>query len=303
MLQLSHDLESRDETIAQLQSTVTKLASEQNTMSDHTEQARLVLQNKFQELEAQFSAEREQHGRLKIQKLERERELEGKIRDYTEALSQLQVKLETNRHELDNSDSRVRQLQLDVKSLNQELIDYKARATQVQRDSRKVLQSRAHSTSPDVAVSVDDVVKLRTDNEDLKREASKLQLLVEELRDTMTLQATKEASALEDITSRLAEQVSLAQDYAEKLKVQHLERDTLQTELDSLRRQLHEQASTSAQEAVAKDKEVARLVAEAKNREAGTTGLREAETRLKQLTESLLEKQTQLEHATTGSFA
>ncbi len=133
--------------------------------------------------------------------------------------------------------------------------------------------------------------QLERAKQELIEERDRLQKLVDELKEMVTQQEQQYEQAQQKSKTALSQQQGVAEAATRRAQQAELEASALRDELASLQLQVRELSNSGAAEIVQRDREIERLKKQSSNASANS----EAEQRIAQMTEYLLQKQNQIE--------
>ncbi|GAB1297724.1 Golgin subfamily A member 5 [Apodemus speciosus] len=266
------------------------------------EQAGLKLRDlpAFAETKGEFAA--------RLNKMEVERQ------NLAEAVTLAERKYSEEKKKVDELQQQVKLHRSSLESAKQELVDYKQKATRILQGStdfckgpsyskEKLINSLKEGSSLEgldsSTASSMELEELRHEKEMQKEEIQKLMGQIHQLRSELQDMEAQQVSEAESAREQL-------QDLQDQIAKQRASKQELETELDRMKQEfhymeedLHRTKNTLQSRIKDREEEIQKLRNQLTNKTLSNSSQSELESRLHQLTETLIQKQTMLESLST----
>ncbi|ELR13889.1 uncharacterized protein ACA1_364050 [Acanthamoeba castellanii str. Neff] len=249
-----------EQTTNALKQEIDRLHREKDETNDLHKQSIALINAKIVELENQLKEERESASSQRSLALERERNLESDISEYTKALGQAQRAIEDKNKQVEKHMSTIKELEANVQGLKQELTDYKLRAKKVLQQRETTIQELTEKlTSPGAANAEEGELQEKWKELMLQKQAyESLKNEFDETRDELNkikqnlaqtqeqaehdaLEFEEQVKALEDELEREKEKVKKMQfELAQKMQELHTVKDQQNQATNGLKEQVKE---------------------------------------------------------------
>ncbi|KAL1790753.1 golgin subfamily A member 5 [Sigmodon hispidus] len=296
-------LSSRTEALEALQSEKSRIMQDHNEGSSLQNQALQTLQERLHEADATLKREQESYKQMQSEFAARLNKMEVERQNLAEAVTLAERKYSEEKKKVDELQQQVKLHRSSLESSKQELIDYKQKATRILQSKEKLINSLKEGSSFEGLDSSTagnmELEELRHEKEMQKEEIQKLMGQIHQLRaelqDMEAQQVTEAESAREQL-----------QDLQDQIARQKASKQELETELDRMKQEfrymeedLHRTKNTLQSRVKDREEEIQKLRNQLTNKTLSNSSQSELESRLHQLTETLIQKQTMLENLST----
>ncbi|XP_053376970.1 golgin subfamily A member 5-like isoform X4 [Mercenaria mercenaria] len=302
-------LEEADRELQNRQKNLDSLKSDkERILRDHTDssgihsQALDSLRQKLTEVEATLEREQESNKMARQEAAERQARMEEEQRSFTEALATAEKKYSDEKSRVIELNNQVKSMRSNLDAAKQELSEYKEKATRILQSKERLIASlREGSGASGEAAGVSsleyDTVKQERDM--FKEEIQQARMTVENLRVELAdveSQMQQEDDTAKDTIRSLEDNVS-----EEKQRREDAEQELLKQkrELQYAIEELHKQKTSFQSRMKDRETEIDRLRSQLATKSMSSTTESELESRVRELTESLIQKQTMVEALST----
>ncbi|XP_060558224.1 golgin subfamily A member 5-like isoform X6 [Ruditapes philippinarum] len=302
-------LEEADRELQNRQKHLESLKSDkERILRDHTDssgihgQALDSLRQKLSEVEATLEREQEANKISRQEAADRQTRMEEEQRSFTEALASAEKKYSDEKARVTELNNQLKSMRNSLESAKQELSEYKEKATRILQSKERLIASlREGSGASGEAAGVSsleyDTVKQERDM--FKEEIQQARMTVENLK-----------VELADVESQMQQENDTAQDTIrslednigeEKQRREDSEQELLKQkrELQYAIEELHKQKTSFQSRMKDRESEIERLRNQLATKSMSSTSESELESRVRELTESLIQKQTMVEALST----
>uniref|UniRef100_A0AAY4DGF8 Golgin subfamily A member 5 n=1 Tax=Denticeps clupeoides TaxID=299321 RepID=A0AAY4DGF8_9TELE len=274
-------------------------------LQDHTEgnnlnsQALQTLQDRLREADMGLKREQDSYQHMQSEFAARLAKVEGERQALAEALTGTDRRLAEERQRAEELQQQMKFARAAADSGKQELQDYKNKASRILQSKEKLISSLKEGSGLEVLDSGGaariEMEELRHEKELQREEIQKLQGQVQSLRTEIQ---ELEAAALTEAESWREQQ----RDLQEQQDQQSRGRQEAESEIERYKQELqymeeeHHRAKSMLQSRIKdREEEIQKLRYQLTNKALSSTSQAELESRLHQLTETLIQKQTMLE--------
>lgn len=302
-------LEEADSEIMRNKDIIEKLEAENNRVrKDHSEssgiqnQALETMKIRLSELEEMLKREQESYQRSHLDSSGRQSKLEQEQQSLAESLSITQKKFTEEKNKSSELNKQLKTVTLNMEAIKQEMSDYKEKASRILQSKERLIASLRDGSGASgefSGVSSEEYSAIKTERDMFKDEMQQYKMRVEntrtELQD-LELQFQQDRESHREEVDLLQEQLT-----EEKRLREDSEQDLLKQkrELNYTMEELHKQ-KTAFQSAIKnREDEIEKLRNQLTTKNLCSTTEDELESRVRTLTESLIQKQTMLEAIST----
>lgn len=290
-------LSSRTEALEALQSEKSRIMQDHNEGSSLQNQALQTLQERLHEADATLKREQESYRQMQSECAARLNKMEVERQNLAEAVTLAERKYSEEKKKVDELQQQVKLQKLSLESSKQELIDYKQKATRILQSKEKLINSLKEGSSfegldSSTAGSME-LEELRHEKEMQKEEIQKLMGQIHQLRSELQVSEAESArEQLQDLQDQIARQKASKQELETEL-------DRMKQEFHYMEEDLHRTKNTLQSRIKDREEEIQKLRNQLTNKTLSNSSQSELESRLHQLTETLIQKQTMLESLST----
>lgn len=296
-------LSSRTEALEALQSEKSRIMQDHNEGSSLQNQALQTLQERLHEADATLKREQESYKQMQSEFATRLNKMEVERQNLAEAVTLAERKYSEERKKVDDLQQQVKLHRSSLESAKQELVDYKQKATRILQSKEKLINSLKEGSSfeglDSSTASSMELEELRHEREMQKEEIQKLMGQIHQLRSELQDMEAQQVSEAESAREQL-------QDLQDQIAKQRASKQELETELDRMKQEfhyveedLHRTKNTLQSRIKDREEEIQKLRNQLTNKTLSNSSQSELESRLHQLTETLIQKQTMLESLST----
>ncbi|XP_052270868.1 golgin subfamily A member 5-like isoform X2 [Dreissena polymorpha] len=294
--------ETRQRSLEQLQSERNRILRDHSDSSGIHSQALDSMRQKLTEVEMALQRELDANKAFKEEAVERQSRLEEEQRGFTEALAKAEKKYADEKGKVLELNNQIKQLRSGLEGAKQELSEYKEKATRILQSKERLIAtlregSGASGEASGVSSLEYDTVKQERDM--FKEEIQQSRMTIENLRVELADlegQLQQEGDTAQDTIASLEENIGEEKHRREDAEQELLKvKKELQYSIEELSRQ-----KTSFQSRISdRETEVERLRGQLATKSMSSTTESELESRVRELTESLIQKQTMVEALST----
>ncbi|XP_077965846.1 golgin subfamily A member 5-like isoform X2 [Styela clava] len=299
---LDNENRTLKQTIKNLQNERERIIDDQTAGSGMHAQALEQLRSRLEEAESALIRERDFNRTLKEDSLREREKQESESRKLAENLRKSERERQAEKKRMDDMSKEINHLQTSLASNKHELSDYKQKASRILQSKERLIASLKGGSEIDLSASTTTSIEL----EELKQERDSLK------EDLMTARAelVQMRHEFQDMEGQYQQENSVLQEEVEELRrnVDEEMRAKREAEADvgryeqDLRRSKEEatRARAAANERLQdKDEEIKKLRSQLMMKSRNAPDESELESRLRQLTETLIQKQTLVETLAT----
>ncbi|XP_005390390.1 PREDICTED: golgin subfamily A member 5 [Chinchilla lanigera] len=296
-------LSTRTEALEVLQSEKSRIMQDHNEGSSLQNQALQTLQERLHEADATLKREQESYKQMQNEFAARLNKMEMERQNLAEAVTLAERKYSDEKKRVDELQQQVKLHKLNWESSKQELIDYKQKATRILQSKEKLINSLKEGSGfegldSSTANSME-LEELRHEKDMQREEIQKLMGQIHQLRSELQDMEAQQVSEAESAREQL-------QDLQDQIAGQKASKQELETELDRLKQEFHyveddlyRTKNTLQSRIKDREEEIQKLRNQLTNKTLSNSSQSELESRLHQLTETLIQKQTMLESLST----
>ncbi|XP_035869300.1 golgin subfamily A member 5 isoform X2 [Phyllostomus discolor] len=296
-------LRARTEALEALQSEKSRIMQDHSEGSSLQNQALQTLQERLHEAEATLKREQESYKQMQSEFAARLNKVEVERQSLAEAVTLAERKHSDEKKKVDELQQQVKMHKTSLESSKQELIDYKQKATRILQSKEKLINSLKEGSGfegldSNTANSVE-LEELRHEKELQREEIQKLMGQVHQLRSELQDMEAQQVSEAESAREQL-------QDLQDQIAGHKASKQELEAELDRQKQEFHymeedlyRTKNTLQSRIKDREEEIQKLRNQLTNKTLSNSSQSELESRLHQLTETLIQKQTMLESLST----
>ncbi|KAM4852961.1 golgin subfamily A member 5 isoform 2-T3 [Thomomys bottae] len=296
-------LRTRTETLEALQTEKSRIVQDHNEGSSLQNQVLQTLQERLHEADATLKREQESYKQMQSEFASRLSKMEVERQNLAEAVTVAERKYSDEKKKVDELQQQVKQHKSNLESSKQELIDYKQKATRILQSKEKLINSLKEGSGfegldSNTANSME-LEELRHEKEIQKEEIQKLMGQIQQLRSELQDLEAQQVNEAESAREQL-------QDLQDQIAGQKASKQELETELDRMKQEFHymeddlyRTKNTLQSRIKDREEEIQKLRNQLTNKTLSHSSQSELESRLHQLTETLIQKQTMLESLST----
>ncbi|XP_045679481.1 golgin subfamily A member 5 isoform X2 [Phyllostomus hastatus] len=296
-------LRTRTEALEALQSEKSRIMQDHSEGSSLQNQALQTLQERLHEAEATLKREQESYKQMQSEFAARLNKVEVERQSLAEAVTLAERKHSDEKKKVDELQQQVKMHRTSLESSKQELIDYKQKATRILQSKEKLINSLKEGSGfegldSNTANSVE-LEELRHEKELQREEIQKLMGQVHQLRSELQDMEAQQVSEAESAREQLQDlQDQIAGHKASKQELE-AELDRQKQEFRYMEEDLYRTKNTLQSRIKDREEEIQKLRNQLTNKTLSNSSQSELESRLHQLTETLIQKQTMLESLST----
>ncbi|KAM7323573.1 hypothetical protein ACRRTK_017679 [Alexandromys fortis] len=296
-------LSSRTEALEALQSEKSRIMQDHNEGSSLQNQALQTLQERLHEADATLKREQESYKQMQSEFTARLNKMEVERQNLAEAVTQAERKYSEEKKKVDELQQQVKLHRSSLESSKQELTDYKQKATRILQSKEKLINSLKEGSSfegldSNTAGSME-LEELRHEKEMQKEEIQKLKGQIHQLRSELQDVEAQQVSEAESTREQLQDlQDQIARQKASKQELE-MELDRMKQEFHYMEEDLYRTKNTLQSRIKDREEEIQKLRNQLTNKTLSNSSQSELESRLHQLTETVIQKQTMIENLST----
>ncbi|KAM5338442.1 golgin subfamily A member 5 [Glossophaga mutica] len=296
-------LSTRTEALEALQNEKSRIMQDHSEGSSLQNQALQTLQERLHEAEATVKREQESYKQMQSEFAARLNKMETERQSLAEAVTLAERKHSDEKKKVDELQQQVKMYKTNLESSKQELIDYKQKATRILQSKEKLINSLKEGSGfegldSNTANSME-LEELRHEKELQREEIQKLMGQVHQLRSELQDMESQQVSEAESAREQL-------QDLQDQIAGHKASKQELEAELDRQKQEFHyieedlyRTKNTLQSRIKDREEEIQKLRNQLTNKTLSNSSQSELESRLHQLTETLIQKQTMLESLST----
>ncbi|XP_076464926.1 golgin subfamily A member 5-like [Babylonia areolata] len=285
-----------------LQTERERILQDQSSASGMHSQALDTMRHKLTEMEGTLQREQQAHKRYQQEASERQSRLEQEQKALADALTNAEKRVSEEKAKAAEAYGQLKTVKATLESARHEMVEYKEKASRILQSKERLIQSLREESG--AAGSAEGVSSLEYDSVRQERD-----MLREEIqRSKMT--ADNLRMELQDLEVQLQQESSTAQDHIQSLEdslseEKHRREDAEQEllkqkqELQYAIDELHKQKVNYQTRITDRETEIEKLRNQLTTKSISSTSESELESRVRSLTESLIQKQTMLEALST----
>ncbi|KFO21383.1 Golgin subfamily A member 5 [Fukomys damarensis] len=296
-------LRTRTEALEALQSEKSRIMQDHSEGSSLQNQALQTLQERLHEADATLKREQESYKQMQSEFAARLNKMEMERQNLAEAVTLAERKYSEEKKRVDELQQQVKLHKSNWESSKQELIDYKQKATRILQSKEKLINSLKEGSGfegldSSTANSME-LEELHHEKEMQREEIQKLMGQIHQLKSELQDMEAQQVSEAESSREQL-------QDLQDQVAAQKASKQELEAELDRLKQEFHyieddlyRTKNTLQSRIKDREEEIQKLRNQLTNKTLSHSSQSELESRLHQLTETLIQKQTMLESLST----
>lgn len=296
-------LKARTEALEALQSEKSRITQDHNEGSSLQNQALQTLQERLHEADATLKREQESYKQMQSEFAARLNKMEVERQNLAEAVTLAERKYSDEKKKVDELQQQVKMSKSNLESCKQELIDYKQKAARILQSKEKLINSLKEGSGfegldSNTANNME-LEDLRHEKEMQREEIQKLMGQIHQLRSELQDMEAQQVSEAESTREQL-------QDLQDQIAGHKLSKQELEAELDRQKQEFHyikedlyRTKNTLQSRIKDREEEIQKLRNQLTNKTLSNSSQSELESRLHQLTETLIQKQTMLENLST----
>ncbi|XP_006925602.1 golgin subfamily A member 5 [Pteropus alecto] len=296
-------LSTRTEALEAIQSEKSRIMQDHSEGSSLQNQALQTLQERLHEADATLKREQESYKQMQSEFAARLNKMEVERQNLAETVTLAERKYSDEKKKVDELQQQVKMYKSNVESSKQELIDYKQKATRILQSKEKLINSLKEgsgfeSLDSSTANSME-LEELRHEKEMQREEIQKLMGQIHQLRSELQDMEAQQVSEAESAREQL-------QDLQDQIAAHKASKQELEAELDRQKQEfryieedLYRTKNTLQSRIKDREEEIQKLRNQLTNKTLSNSSQSELESRLHQLTEALIQKQTMLESLST----
>lgn len=296
-------LRTRTEALEALQSEKSRIMQDHSEGSSLQNQALQTLQERLHEADATLKREQESYKQMQSEFAARLNKMEMERQNLAEAVTLAERKYSEEKKRVDELQQQVKLHKSNWESSKQELIDYKQKASRILQSKEKLINSLKEGSGfegldSSTANSME-LEELRHEKEMQREEIQKLMGQIHQLKSELQDMEAQQVSEAESSREQL-------QDLQDQVAAQKASKQELEAELDRLKQEFHyveddlyRTKNTLQSRIKDREEEIQKLRNQLTNKTLSHSSQSELESRLHQLTETLIQKQTMLESLST----
>ncbi|CAK6431826.1 unnamed protein product [Pipistrellus nathusii] len=296
-------LKTRTEALEALQSEKSRITQDHSEGSSLQNQALQTLQERLHEADATLKREQESYKQMQSEFAARLNKMEVERQNLAEAVTLAERKYSDEKKKVDELQQQVKMNKSNLESCKQELIDYKQKASRILQSKEKLINSLKEGSGfegldSNTAHSME-LEELRHEKEMQREEIQKLMGQIHQLRSELQDMEAQQVSEAESTREQL-------QDLQDQIAGHKASKQELEAELDRQKQEFHyieedlyRTKNTLQSRIKDREEEIQKLRNQLTNKTLSNSSQSELESRLHQLTETLIQKQTMLESLST----
>lgn len=296
-------LKTRTEALEALQSEKSRITQDNSEGSSLQNQALQTLQERLHEADATLKREQESYKQMQSEFAARLNKMEVERQNLAEAVTLAERKYSDEKKKVDELQQQVKMNKSNLESCKQELIDYKQKAARILQSKEKLINSLKEGSGfegldSNTANSME-LEDLRHEKEMQREEIQKLMGQIHQLRSELQDMEAQQVSEAESTREQL-------QDLQDQIAGHKASKQELEAELDRQKQEFHyieedlyRTKNTLQSRIKDREEEIQKLRNQLTNKTLSNSSQSELESRLHQLTETLIQKQTMLESLST----
>ncbi|CAL8274216.1 unnamed protein product [Merluccius merluccius] len=292
-------LKSRNSALEEAKNEKSRMLQDQSEGSSMQSQALEMLQQRLREAELTLRREQDNYRQLQSESAVRLSKVEGERQTLAETVTASERRAADERHRADDLQQQTRSARAAAEVARQELQDYKHKASRILQSKEKLISSLKEGSGLDGPeggrASALELEELRHEKELQKEEAHRLQSQVHSLRAEVQ---DLESQAMSEVETWRQQQLELQDQQAMQIRAKQeaeAELDRHKQELQYLEEESHRTKASLQSRIKDREDEIQKLRNQLTNKALSSSSQAELESRLHQLTETLIQKQTMLE--------
>ncbi|KAG5266099.1 hypothetical protein AALO_G00249780 [Alosa alosa] len=294
-------LKVRNSALEEAQNENSRILQDHSEGNNMNSQAIHTLQDRVREAEAAVKREQDSYRQMQSEFAARLSRAENEKQGLAEALTGMERRLAEERHRAEEQQQQAKSARTAAENAKQELQDYKHKASRILQSKEKLISSLKEGSGLDsldggsagsLALELED---LRHEKDLQREEMQKLQGQVHTLRAEIQ---DLETAALTEAETWREQQQELQDQQAQQSRArqeQEAEVERYKQEIQYMEEEHHRAKSTLQSRIKDREEEIQKLRNQLTNKALSSSSQTELESRLHQLTETLIQKQTMLE--------
>ncbi|XP_056152451.1 golgin subfamily A member 5 isoform X2 [Lampris incognitus] len=292
-------LKSRSSALEEAQNEKSRIIQNHSQGSSLQSQALETMQERVREAELALRREQESYRQMQSEYAARLAKVEAERQTLAEAMTAAERRAAEEKHRAEDLQQQIKGAKASAENVKQELQDYKHKASRILQSKEKLISSLKEGSGLEslegVGASAVELEELRHEKELQREEIQKLQGQVHTLRteiQDLENQALTEAETWHEQQLEIQEQQALQ--YKAKQEVE-AEVERYKQELQYIEEEQRRTKTTLQSRIKDREDEIQKLRNQLTNKTLSSSSQVELESRLHQLTETLIQKQTMLE--------
>ncbi|KAL8610947.1 hypothetical protein ACOMHN_042564 [Nucella lapillus] len=293
---------SRDKETESLQKERERILQDQSSASGMHSQTLDTMRHKLTEMEDTLQREQQAHKRYQQEASERQSRLEQEQKALAEALTNAEKKVTEEKAKAAEAIGQLKTLKASLESARQEMAEYKEKASRILQSKERLISSLREGSGAAVSsegVSGLEYDSVRQERDMLREELQCSKLTADHLRmelQDVEVQLQQESGSAQDTIQSLEDSLSEEKHRREDVEQELLkQKQELQYAID----ELHKQKGNYQTRITDRETEIDKLRNQLTTKSISSTSESELESRVRSLTESLIQKQTMLEALST----
>lgn len=296
-------LKTRTDALEALQSEKSRIIQDHSEGSSLQNQALQTLQERLRDADAALKREQESYQQMQGEFAARLSKMEVERQNLAESVTLAERKYADEKKRIEELQQQIQTYKSGLESSRQELVDYKQKAARILQSKEKLISSLKEGSGLEgvdsSAANGLELEELRHEKEMQKEEIQKLMGQIHQLRSELQDMEAQQVNEAESAREQL-------QDLQEQIAGQKAEKRELEAELERQKQEfryveedLHRAKNTLQSRIKDREEEIQKLRNQLTNKALSHSSQAELENRLRQLTETLIQKQTLLESLST----
>ncbi|KAL2099175.1 hypothetical protein ACEWY4_005655 [Coilia grayii] len=292
-------LKVRNSALEEAQNEKSRILQDHSEGNNLNSQAIHTLQDRLREAEAAVKREQDNYRQMQNEYTARLSRAEGEKQALAEALTATERRMAEERHRAEEQQQQAKTARTAADSAKQELQDYKHKASRILQSKEKLISSLKEGSGLEAleggSAGALELEELRHEKELQREEIQKLQGQVHTLRAEIQ---DLETAALTEAESWREQHQDLQEQQAQHIRAkqeQEAEVERYKQEIQYMEEEQHRVKDTLQSRVKDREEEIQKLRNQLTNKTLSSSSQVELESRLHQLTETLIQKQTMLE--------
>ncbi|XP_063039556.1 golgin subfamily A member 5 [Engraulis encrasicolus] len=292
-------LKVRNSALEEAQNEKSRILQDHSDGDNLNSQALHTLQDRLREADGAMKREQDNYRQMQNEYSSRLSRAEGEKQALAEALTAAERRVAEERHRAEEQQQQAKMARNAADNAKQELQDYKHKASRILQSKEKLISSLKEGSGLDSldggSVGALELEELRHEKELQREEIQKLQGQVHTLRTEIQ---DLETSAMTEAESWREQQQELQEQQAQQIRArqeQEAEVERYKQEIQYMEEEQHRVKNTLQSRVKDREEEIQKLRNQLTNKALSSSSQSELESRLHQLTETLIQKQTMLE--------
>ncbi|CAL8283776.1 unnamed protein product [Lota lota] len=292
-------LKTRNSALEEAQNEKSRMLQDQSEGSSMQSQALETLQQRLREAELTLRREQDNYRQMQSESAVRLSKVEAERQTLAETVTASERRAADERHRADDLQQQTRSARAAAELAKQELQDYKHKASRILQSKEKLISSLKEGSGLDAMDSgrgtALELEEMRHEKELQREEVQRLQGQVHALRAEVQ---ELESQAMSEVETWRQQQMELQDQQAMQIRAKQeaeAELDRHKQELQYLEEESHRTKASLQSRIKDREDEIQKLRNQLTNKALSSSSQTELESRLHQLTETLIQKQTMLE--------